>query len=678
MLESSLPSPDSAPDAKAKSSTPASNTMPPESHTLLDLLVTLSPYLPSSSFSRLFQLAARILPLAFDPQLQKKAYKLLPKIATSEAGSAALKARSPELQSLLLDTASSVTPPCRHDRLNALATVIQYLPLSDLHFIPSVLSEVVVATKETNEKARLAAFDTLILMAERMDEEDPAAQVIQSKIPHMPATAPTTPASLQEFFTMLAAGLGGDTPHMISASITALTRVLYSFHAKLPATILEELLGAMMIFLENPNREIVRSVLGFMKVAIISLPEGLIRPNLEAVVKGLMKWSKEHKSHFRVKVKGILERAMRRFGADEVEKMCPEQDRSLVKNIRKARERNKRKKKEGTTTTREDLADDDEEGDKGENAHGGKSASQKGKYASAFDNEVYGSEDSDASSEASSEPEAISRSKINQSRKSLQQQRQGKSRATAEGKPVSSNNKRNLGTNIHEDPASDGDPLDLLSTSALGHLRLSSSQTLHSQQAPRKKHKGKINIDGKLVIGMDDDADNDSKDHISSRAPKNPDAMVIDNTNNSAAKGGVRDKDMLGGIDAYVEAIKGRDAVQRGRGGKLKFSSGNKRGMKRDVDAMDLDDDNDDGDGETAMKSEVRERKQMKQKEGDRVNGLKIHYVGGAKKMQGGRGGGGGAGAGAGGGGRGGVRGGRVGKSRASGFSSGRGGRGRR
>ena len=677
MLESSLPSPDSAPDAKAKPSTPSSNTMPPESHTLLDLLVTLSPYLPSSSFSRLFQLAARVLPLSFDPQLQKKAYKLLPKIAASEAGSAALKARSPELQSLLLDTAVSVTPPCRHDRLNALAAVIQYLPPSDLHFIPSVLSEVVVATKETNEKARLAAFDTLVLMAERMDQQDPAGQVIQSKIPHMPATAPTTPASLQEFFTMLAAGLGGDTPHMVSASITALTRVLYSFHAKLPTTILEELLGAMMIFLENPNREIVRSVLGFMKVAIISLPEEVVRPNLEAIVKGLMKWSKEHKSHFRVKVKGILERAMRRFGAEEIEKVCPEQDRSLVKNIRKARERNKRKKKEGTTTSREDLADDGES-DRGETAQRGKSTNQKGKYASAFDNEVYGSEDSDASSEASSEPEAPSRSRINQSRKSLhQQQRQGKTRSTAEGKPSSANTKRSPGTYIHEDPASDGDPLDLLSTSALGHIRPSS---LHSQQAPRKKHKGKINIDGKLVIGMDNDADNNDEHHTSSRAPKNPEAMLIDdhNSNTTANKsgGGDRDKNMLGGIDAYVEAIKGRDAVQRGRGGKLKFG-GNKRVGKRDVDAMDLDDNNnDDGNSNSktaAKEAKGRESKKGKPREGDRVNGLKIHYVGGAKKIQGGRGGGGG-----GAGGKGGVRGGRVGKSRASGFSSGRGGRGRR
>ena len=45
----------------------------------------------------------------------------------------------------------------------------------------------------------------------------------------MPSDAPNVTATLDEYITMVSAGLAGSTPHMISASITALTRILYQF-----------------------------------------------------------------------------------------------------------------------------------------------------------------------------------------------------------------------------------------------------------------------------------------------------------------------------------------------------------------------------------------------------------------------------------------------------------------
>ena len=58
------------------------------------------------------------------------------------------------------------------------------------------------------------------------------------------------------------------------------------------------------------------------------------------------------------------------------------------------------------------------------------------------------------------------------------------------------------------------------------------------------------------------------------------------------------------GINAYVDAIRGRDAVQRGRGGRLKFS--NKKEKKGDG-GMDVDDhDNDDDEGKGKGEKRVR------------------------------------------------------------------------
>ena len=111
--------------------------------------------------------------------------------------------------------------------------------------------------------------------------------------------------------------------------------------------LVNEMVTTMDLFLTSKNREIVRSVLGFVKVCIISLPEEMMIPKLSTLIPNLMVWSHEHKSHFKAKVKHMIERAIRRFGYDMVERYVPEEDKKLVINIRKTRDRKKRQKKDG-------------------------------------------------------------------------------------------------------------------------------------------------------------------------------------------------------------------------------------------------------------------------------------------------------------------------------------------
>jgi len=109
----------------------------------------------------------------------------------------------------------------------------------------------------------------------------------------------------------------------------------------------------MDAFLTSNNREIVQSVLGFVKVSVISLPKELMLPRLNSLIPNLMTWSHEHKAHFKAKVKHIIERMIRRFGYDVIERNVPDEDKKLVINIRKTKERKKRRKEEGL-----DEADD--------------------------------------------------------------------------------------------------------------------------------------------------------------------------------------------------------------------------------------------------------------------------------------------------------------------------------
>ncbi|KAL8934930.1 MAG: hypothetical protein Q9216_005661, partial [Gyalolechia sp. 2 TL-2023] len=486
-----------------------SNQMPPTSHTLMDLIITLSIYLPLSSFPQLFDLTSRILPLTQDPQLQKKAYKLLPRLATSPSGFLALQTRNQDLQSLLLSSASTTSAPARRDRLLAIAATIEHLPPTDLHFIPALLSEVVIATKESNEKARTAAFDLLVLMARKMIQ---GGTIEQSRIPHMGPTALTAPASLEEFFTMISAGLVGSTPHMVSASITALTRVLYEFHPQLGQEVIEDLVSTLDLFLESNNREIVRSCLGFTKVAIVSLPLDLVRPRLKTLVPGLLGWSKEHKNRVRARVKHVLERAVRRFGAQEVERWCPEEGKKLISNIRKSRERKKRKR--------------NAEGE-GDGEHDDPGRRKKGRFESEYDEAVYGSEDDDdTNSSASSSDDDDDRA------------RRGRARNGGGG--------GGKGTYIVEDP---DEPLDLLDRSALG--RISTSKPVSSSSSSLKRQSGKphrpaaVNLDGKLVFGGGEEEG---------------EKMLIDDPGEQEQEQEPGDGTLEGGIGAYVDAIRGRDA----------------------------------------------------------------------------------------------------------------------
>ena len=104
-----------------------------------------------------------------------------------------------------------------------------------------------------------------------------------------------------------------------------------------------EIASTVELFLTHNSREIAKSAIGFVKVEVLSLPEEMVRANLSELLTKLMRWSHEHKGHFKSKVKHILERLIRKFGVEVVEEAIPEDDKKLVANIKKTRNRAKRK-----------------------------------------------------------------------------------------------------------------------------------------------------------------------------------------------------------------------------------------------------------------------------------------------------------------------------------------------
>ncbi|KAL2684732.1 hypothetical protein Neosp_005820 [[Neocosmospora] mangrovei] len=441
--------------AEKEKSQKSKDHMPSTAQTLMDLVITMSVYLPRESFAALFEIAAVIINKEDEPQLQKKAYKLIPRLADSEIGKAALQERSAELQTLIFSSTEKVSAPARRERLAAVTALLPFIPDTSLHFIPAVLSEVVICCKENNERARETAYELLVQMGHRMAGAN-GVPIDNSKVPHMPNDAPAGTANIEEFFTMVSAGLAGSTPHMISASITAISRLLYEFRSDLSEQTLSDLVQTMDLFLTSNNREIVKSCLGFVKVCVISLPVELMLPRLSTLVPNLIVWSHEHKGHFKAKVKHILERMVRRFGYDNIHNNCPEADKKLIVNIRKTKERTK-KKKDAAKAAHDGDDSDDEDGQ------------PKRQFENEYDQALYSS-DSDASDD--SDDEAAPRQK-------KKTQKGGK-------------------TYIIED---DDEPLDLLDKKALANISSTKPVKLRKPQ----RTKAKYDLDGKLILGKDSD-----------------------------------------------------------------------------------------------------------------------------------------------------------------------------
>ncbi|KAK6528332.1 hypothetical protein TWF281_009575 [Arthrobotrys megalospora] len=501
--------------------------LPAMSHNLMDLIVTIAPYLQVGSLPVLFRVFTSCVGRKEDAQIQKKAYKVIPRICESEVGKKVLEQQIGELQELLKGCKDATGSSARRDRLVALEKVVEMLPREDMTFIFECLDEVIQCAKEVNEKARATAFELLVVMGEKMKG---GGVIKRGKLGAVDGEGDVE-ASLEDFVLMVCAGLASPEAHMISATVTAVTRILYQFKDDLKPETVAELVTTMDAFLTSNNREIVRSVLGFVKVSVISLPKELMLPRLSTLIPNLMTWSHEHKAHFKAKVKHIIERMIRRFGYEVVEKNVPEEDRKLVVNIRKTRDRKKRRKQEA-----------EEAGE--EEGHAAQTK-RKGKFESEFEEAIYGSESDD--SEGDDEGDVDMERGGDKKRKKGHQQF------------------------IVED---EDEPLDLLNKNALASISSTRPQTKGKKVI---KSDIKTNRSGKLLIGKDgSDVDNDDDDDLDE-----PSLNINDKT---IASGEVRD-----GISAYIQALKGKDAVQRGQKGRLKFSN-RRRKDEVDDDDMDMDD----------------------------------------------------------------------------------------
>lgn len=150
-----------------------------------DLLQILLPYLGHKDAQTLFEFSSTGDVLeSRDTGVQKRGYKILTKLV--DCGKVQLTPENliQQLESRVDGVAaaakrvcaqvsiglSRLTPESLQDRLHLLALLVNMLPDTSLHLLPSLIPEAVLGTKEPSEKARLEAFDLIVAMGKKMKE----------------------------------------------------------------------------------------------------------------------------------------------------------------------------------------------------------------------------------------------------------------------------------------------------------------------------------------------------------------------------------------------------------------------------------------------------------------------------------------------------------------------------
>lgn len=150
-----------------------------------------------------------------DHTVQKKAYRVLEELCEGKTPEnvAFVSSQLDDLQTALLKSLSTSALSSRAPRLRCLCNIFKQLEEPQREFMASVIPEAILCTKrETGERARAAAYNLLIEMGKA----------------HLRWTEDNREDAITELFEMMMAGLAG-SPHMISATMLALTRIIYEY-----------------------------------------------------------------------------------------------------------------------------------------------------------------------------------------------------------------------------------------------------------------------------------------------------------------------------------------------------------------------------------------------------------------------------------------------------------------
>jgi len=250
------------------------------------------------------------------------------------------------LKQLLVDGLQKAASSSKAPRLRCMEQVLVQLSSNEstkataVEFIKEILPEVILCTQGA-KRCREAGFNLLVTCAKSFIKCSDANGEAHALI---------------EFFEQIFLGLSG-SPVTITATIFALSRLVYEFRDTIPEDLLSQVIQNVCLLLGCNTREVCKAALGFILVLFTILDRSTLAQFTKDILDALMSWKPETRRHFRFRVKKILQRLVRKFGYDTILAMTPAEHKKQLQNIHKTENRLKRKKAESSKSVR-GLEDD--------------------------------------------------------------------------------------------------------------------------------------------------------------------------------------------------------------------------------------------------------------------------------------------------------------------------------
>ncbi|XP_059957439.1 RRP12-like protein [Mesoplodon densirostris] len=309
---------------------------------VLDLVVALAPHADEAAISKLYSTIRPYLESKAHG-VQKKAYRVLEEVCASPQGPGArfVQSHLDDLKKTLLDSLRSTSSPAKRPRLKCLIHIVRKLSAEHEEFISALVPEVILCTKEVSVGARKNAFALLVEMGHAFLRFGPD-----------PAEA------LQRYLVLIYPGLVGAVT-MVSCSILALTHLLFEFKGLMGTSTVEQLLENVCLLLASRTRDVVRSALGFIKVAVVVMDMAHLAKHVQLVMGAIGKLSDDMRRHFRMKLRNLFTKFIRKFGFELVRKLLPEEYQKVLVNIRKAEARARKQRALSQAAAEEEVEEEE-------------------------------------------------------------------------------------------------------------------------------------------------------------------------------------------------------------------------------------------------------------------------------------------------------------------------------
>ncbi|XP_062958060.1 RRP12-like protein isoform X2 [Cynocephalus volans] len=311
---------------------------------VLDLVVALAPHADEAAITKLFSTIRPYLESTAHG-VQKKAYRVLEEVCASPQGPGArfVQSHLDDLKKTLLDSLRSTSSPAKRPRLKCLLHIVKKLSAEHEEFITALVPEVILCTKEVSVGARKNAFALLVEMGHAFlrfgtNQEE----------------------ALQQYLIQIYPGLVGPVT-MVSCSILALTHLLFEFKGLMGTSTVEQLLKNVCLLLASRTRDVVKSALGFVKVAVVVMDVAHLAKHVQLVMEAIGKLSDDMRRHFRTKLRNLFTKFIRKFGFELVKGLLPVEYHKVLVNIRKAEARAKRHRALSQAAMEEEEEEEEEE-----------------------------------------------------------------------------------------------------------------------------------------------------------------------------------------------------------------------------------------------------------------------------------------------------------------------------